>query len=168
MSIPLPRSTRLVRFEEVTPASEILAFFDASIDSLVAHLDLPIFEGYDDLDNIRFAFLTLPSGEIVTLGQYLRSPQSGTDLYVVSITPETPKIVAESCQQLAIAKEEIVWVYPDFQTEFDLLYASHGNFPRQHEKPQVEEELLERNEYEPIKCFQYALLIYTKQKFPEY
>ncbi len=169
MSIPSsPHNPRLVRFEEVTPASKIVAFLDASIDSLVADLNLSIFEGYDDLDNIRFAFLTLPSGEIVTLGQYLNSPRPGTDLYVVAITTETPKIVAESCQQLVIAKEEIMWIYPDCEDEFNILYAEQGNFSRQHESAQIIEEFGQSNLYEPIDCFQHALQIYSRQKFPEY
>jgi hypothetical protein len=164
-----------IRFEEVTPANEYAAFFDASIESLVAHLDLPIFEGYDDLDDLRFAFLTLPSGETVTLGQYPRAPEPGTYLYVVAITPETPKLIVEVCQQLRIAKPEILWLHSDFQDEFvDLwsafgnrLYSANGDFPRQHESPQVAESW-EGSGYEPIDCFQYALKIYTLQKFPEY
>jgi hypothetical protein len=165
-----------VRFEEVTPANEYAAFFDDSIESLVAHLDLPVFEGYDDLDDLRFAFLTLPSGETVTLGQYPRAPEPGTYLYVVAITPETPNIIVDSCQLLAIAKEEILWIHSDFQAEFDLLYTSHGNCPRQHQKPQIEEESIRHNLYEPfaerfgtkIDCFRHALQIYTRQRFPEY
>ena len=157
-----------VRFEEVTPANEYVGFFDASIESLVSHLNLPIFEGYDELDYLRFSVLIVPSGEVVMLGQYPRSPQPGTYLYVVDITSETPKIVVESCQQLGVAKDEIIWVYPDFQTEFELLYSSHGNFSRQHEKPQIEKEFLPRSLYEPIDCFQYILQIYTRQKFPEH
>jgi hypothetical protein len=157
-----------VRFEEVSPANEYAAFFDASIESLVAHIHLPVFEGYDDLDDLRFALLTLPSGETVTLGQYPRAPEPGTYLYVVAITPETPKIIVDSCQLLAIPKEEILWIHSDFQAEFDLLYKSHGNCPRQHEKPQIEKESSRRNLYEPIDCFRHALQIYTRQKFPEY
>jgi hypothetical protein len=73
-----------VRFEEVTPAHEYAAFFSVSIESLVAHLNLPIFAGYDDLDNLQLAFLTLKSGQTVTLGQYFNSPQPGTSLYIDS------------------------------------------------------------------------------------
>jgi hypothetical protein len=156
-----------VRFEEVTPANEYAAFFDASIESLAAHLDLPIFEGYDDLDDIRLAFLTLPSGATVTLGQYPRSPEPGTYLYVVAITQETPKLVVESCQQLKISKQEILWVHPDFQDGFERLSAATGDFPRQHQTPHVEEFVCD-SRYEPIDCFHYSLLIYPKQKFPEY
>jgi hypothetical protein len=166
MSSSTPTLQR-IRFEEVTPANEYAAFFDASIESLVAHLDLPIFEGYDDLDDLRFAFLTLPSGSTVTLGQYPRAPEPGTYLYVVAITQEIPKLVVEICQQLRVAKVEILWVHPDFQDEFERLYSANGDFPRQHETPQIEE-TWENSPYEPIDCFQHSLQIYPRQKFPEY
>jgi hypothetical protein len=39
----------LVRFEEVSPANQDAAFLAVSIESLVAPLGLPIYEGYDDL-----------------------------------------------------------------------------------------------------------------------
>lgn len=156
-----------VRFEETTPANEYAAFFDAAIESLVAHLDLPIFEGYDDLDDMRLAFLTLPSGSTVALGQYPRSPEPGTYLYVVAITQETPKLVIEICQQLKISKQEILWVHPDFQNEFERLHTSVGDFHSEHQKPHLEE-LVRDSRYEPIDCFHHSLLIYPKQKFPEY
>jgi hypothetical protein len=156
-----------VRFEEVTPANEYAAFFDASIESLVAHLDLPIFEGYDDLDALRFTFLTLPSGETVTIGQYPRAPEPGTYLYMVAIAPETPKLVVDVCQQLNIATTEILWVHPDLQDEFERLYSSHGDFLRQHDSPRVEE-FWEGGNCEQIDCFEHAMKIYTRQKFPEY
>jgi hypothetical protein len=43
---------RRVRFEEVTPAHEYAAFFYCLIESLVSPLGLPIFEGYDDFDEL--------------------------------------------------------------------------------------------------------------------
>jgi hypothetical protein len=156
-----------VRFEEVTPANEYAAFFETSIESLVTHLDLPIFEGYDDLDALRFTFLTLPSGEIVTLGQYPRAPEPGTYLYVEAIVPDTSKLVAEVCHQLNILPAEILWIHPDLQNEFNRLYSSHGNYPRQHDFPKVKE-FWEVSNYEQIDCFQYAIKIYTRQKSPEY
>jgi hypothetical protein len=163
----LTSTLQRVRFEEVTPANEYAAFFDASIESLVAKLDLPIFEGYDDLDTLRFAFLTLPSGETVTLGQYPRAPEPGTYLYVVAIAPETSKLVVDVCQQLNIATTEILWVHPDLQDEFERLYSSHGDFSRLHDSPMVEE-FWEGSNYEQIDCFEHAMKIYTRQKFPEY
>jgi hypothetical protein len=71
-----------IRFEEATPANEPAAFLNEDLDDLVAPLSLPIYDGYDGLDDMRFSFLTLPSGETVMLGAYLSCPQPGTDLYI--------------------------------------------------------------------------------------
>ena len=67
-----------VRFEEVTPTNEIVVYFNAHLSSLLVGTGLPIFSGYDDLDNIQFAYITLPSGNTVVLGQYGNAP---TPLY---------------------------------------------------------------------------------------
>jgi hypothetical protein len=46
------KTIRRVRFEEV---NEYAAFLDCSISPL----GLPIFDGYDDLDDLRLAFFTI-------------------------------------------------------------------------------------------------------------
>jgi hypothetical protein len=68
MNSQMSKASRRVRFEEVTPTHEYAAFFNVSIAPLVAHLGLPIFDGYDDLDDLQLAFLTLISR---TLGNAL-------------------------------------------------------------------------------------------------
>jgi hypothetical protein len=46
----------LVRFEEVSPAHQDAAFLAVSIESLFAPLGLPLYDGYDDLDEMRLTF----------------------------------------------------------------------------------------------------------------
>ncbi|WP_019502295.1 hypothetical protein [Pseudanabaena sp. PCC 6802] len=168
MSTSVLRKDRLVRFEEVTPANTIVAFLDAQLKPLAARVQLPVFAGYDDLDEIKFTFLTLPSGKTVTLGQYEHSPQVGVDLYVDLSIQDIPSVVFESCQYLEMSRQEVLWLHPDFQEKIDRLFAEHGNLPIQHKAPQVEVELLQNTLYEPIDCFEYSLGIYTRQQFPEY
>jgi hypothetical protein len=81
MNQPAETIQQRIRFEEVSPANIGAAFLDASIESLVVPLGLPIYEGYDGLDDLRLTFLTLPSGETVTLATYLNSPQLGTSIH---------------------------------------------------------------------------------------
>jgi hypothetical protein len=57
---------------------------------------------------------TLISGETVTLGEYLNSPQPGTSLYVDSAMQNIPQIFFESCQQLQVSRKEVVWFHPDW------------------------------------------------------
>jgi hypothetical protein len=164
-----------VRFEEVTPTHEYAAFFDASIESLVAHLGLPIYEGYDDLDELRFAFFTLNSGKTVTLGEYLHSPVPGTSLYVDAAMQNIPQIIFDACQQLAISRSRVIWFHPDFEQEIDRLYLSHGDIESKPESKQIAEDYGSK-QYEPfaerfgtkIDCFHHALQIYNRQDFPQY
>ncbi len=154
-----------IRFEEVTPAHEYAAFLDVSIESLVAHLGLPIFEGYDDLDEMRLTFLTLPSKETVTLVEYLNSPQPGASICVDAKMQNIPQIVFDSCLKLQVPREEVIWFHPDWQGEIDRLYAEHGGIEKRQELSQLEE-LPQQNQYEPIDCFNHALKIYTREYVP--
>ncbi|WP_310490133.1 pentapeptide repeat-containing protein [Chamaesiphon sp. VAR_69_metabat_338] len=160
-----PATIQRIRFEEVTPAHEYAAFLDVSIESLVAHLGLPIFEGYDDLDEMRLTFLTLPSNETVTLVEYLNSPQPGASICVDAKMQNIPQIVFDSCLKLQVPREEVIWFHPDWQEEIDRLYAEHGAIEKRPESPQGEE-LPQQNEYEPIDCFNHALRIYTRDYVP--
>ncbi len=163
MSNPTPRASRRVRFEEVTPAHEYAAFFNVSIAPLVAHLGLPIFDGYDDLDDLQLAFLMLPSGETVALGEYAGTP--GTSLYVDVAMQHLPQIICDGCQQLRVSPQEIEWIHPDWQVEFERLYAEHDEIKRIDRSSTM---LSQAIDLEPINCFLYALEIYTRPKYPEY
>jgi hypothetical protein len=167
MSQPAEIIQQRVRFEEVSPANTDAAFLDASIESLVAPLGLPIYEGYDGLDELQLTFLTLPSGETVTLATYINSPQPGTSIHVDSAVQNIPQIIFESCQQLQVSRKEVLWFNPDWQEDIEELYVEHGDIEKRKELPQVEE-LIQSKQYEPIDCFCHALKIYTSENFPTY
>jgi hypothetical protein len=156
---------KLVRFEEVSPANQDAAFIAVSIESLVVPLGLPIYDGYDGLDELQLTFLTLPSGETVTLAMYLNSPQPGTSIYVDSAMQNIPQVVFESCQQLQVSREEVLWFHPDWQDEIDRLYAEHGDIEKRPESS-PSKQLPEQVQYEPIDCFNHSLRIYTREYVP--
>jgi hypothetical protein len=139
VSNPTPKQDRRVRFEEVTPTNTIVAFLDARLSSLVTRLNLPIYEGYDDLDDMGLAFLTLPSGQTVTLAQYENAPQIGVDLYVDIKTQDVPTVVFESCQYLEIPRSDLTWFHPDFQDDIDRLYRENNAIDRQIQLVEVAE-----------------------------
>jgi hypothetical protein len=174
MTNPTTNKSQRVRFEEVTPTNEIVVYFNAQLSSLLAGTGLPIFSGYDDLDNIQFAYITLPSGNTVVLGQYGNAPEIGVDLYVdfnpknnlSTIAANIPALVVETLRYLAIPRETAVWFHPDYEQEIDRLYPEHGEI-----EPIDRLELASlppNEEREPIDCFYYALEIYTRDKLPEY
>jgi Pentapeptide repeats (8 copies) len=173
MTNPTTTKSLRVRFEEVTPTNEIVVYFDAQLTDLLAGTGLPIFSGYDDLDNIQFAHITLPSGNTVVLGQYGNAPEVGVDLYVEldrkhnsTTIFNIPALVVETLRYLAIPREIAIWFHPDYETEIDDLYSQDDELESIPKIPT--EELALSNEYEPIDCFYYALEIYTREKFPEH
>ena len=167
-------SRQRVRFEEVTPTNEIVVYFNAQLPDLIAGTGLPILLGYDDLDNIQFTYITLPSGNTVVLGQYEDAPEIGVDLYVdftpknnsSTIAANIPALVVETLRYLAIPRATAVWFHPDYEKEIDRLYSEHGEI-----EPTDRLELASlppSEEREPIDYFYYALEIYTRDKLPEY
>ncbi|NJR32495.1 MAG: hypothetical protein HC778_06275 [Chamaesiphon sp. CSU_1_12] len=114
---------------------------------------------------LQLTFLTVPSGETVTLASYLNSPQPGTSIHVDSAMQNIPQIVFESCQQLQVSRDEVLWFNPDWQEEIDRLYAEHGEIQNRPESPSIEESP-QIDRYEPIDCFNHALSIYTKEYIP--
>jgi tetratricopeptide (TPR) repeat protein len=173
MTNPPTKKSQRVRFEEVTPTNEIVVYFNAQLPDLIAGTGLPIFSGYDDLDDIQFAYITLPSGNTVVLGQYGNAPEVGVDLYVELDRKHNsteifniPALVVETLQYLAIPRATAVWFHPDYETEIEDLYSQDGEFES---IPKIKtQELPLSTEDEPIDCFHYALKIYTRSKFPEH
>jgi tetratricopeptide (TPR) repeat protein len=181
MNNPTITKSQRVRFEEVTPTNEIVVYFDAQLPDLIAGTGLPIFPGYDDLDSIQFAYITLPSGNTVVLGQYGNAPEIGVDLYVELVGAASPlenrknnstaifnipALVVETLRYLAIPRATAVWFHSDYETEIEDLFSQDGELESIPKIPT--EELALSNEYEPIDCFYYALKIYTRPKLPEH
>jgi hypothetical protein len=155
----------LVRFEEVTPTLLPVAYSDGHLADLISHLKLPIYGGYNDLDEMKFAFLILPSGKTVVVGECSNSPRIGVDLYVDSKQVDIPAAVYESCQQLSKSRDQVVWFREKFQAEIDQLFIEQGDV-REIEKST--EAGIREVIYNPIACFQDALRIYDRAGFPEY
>jgi uncharacterized protein YjbI with pentapeptide repeats len=164
-----------IEFERVSEGHEYAAFLNASIASLIAHLDVPIYDGYDDIDRLQFACFTLESGETVTLGEYVNSPQPGTSLAIDCTLENIPQVIFASCQQLQIPRAAVLWLHPYFQAEVDRLYAEQGNIRHSQvnlietsERAIIHSEPFVQHPSATIECFHHALKIYPKQYFPLY
>jgi uncharacterized protein YjbI with pentapeptide repeats len=180
MTNPTPTASQRVRFEEITPTNEIVAYFNTQLSDLVAARKLPILQGYDDLDNLLFSFVTLPSGNTVVLGQYENGPETGVDLYVdfnPKQNPNTtadkiPDLVIETCQYLAIPRSIAIWLHPDYEVAIDKSYPSEEEIAKRSELLQSRKILIDGEsaplDREPIECFYYALEIYSRERIPEY
>lgn len=157
-----------IRFEEVAPTNTVVAFLAVKLLTLAARFKLSVFEGYDDLDSLQFAFLPLPSGQIVTLGEYANSPQAGVDLFI-DLSPlgipesDIPTVVFEALQVLDIDESQVTWLHPDFEVEIKQKYTNPGS--SQAIPSLVSEPTLVTD---PVECLKFALTIYTQTDFPNY
>jgi uncharacterized protein YjbI with pentapeptide repeats len=173
MSDLSPTKNQRIRFEEVTPANTVVAFLDAKLLTLASRFALTVFWGYDDLDSLKFAFLQLPSGKIVTLGEYENSPQAGVDLYIdlspLGIpAPEIPTVVVEALRVLDIHESQVTWLHPDFDAK---IKRNYSNLEASSSTPDAAIPNIELESHlvtDPVECFQFALKIYTRGAFPNY
>jgi hypothetical protein len=97
---------------------------------LATRFNLPVYLGYGDLDEILFAFWTLPSGKTVTPGQYRGSPEVGVGLYVDPSIQDVPAVVYESCRQLEIVRKQVVWFHSDFEEAIDCFAQALQIYPK--------------------------------------
>ena len=156
-----------VRFEEATPANEPIAFIDIAIRSLEEILNLSIFNGYDDLGDIDFAFLELESMIPVTIGEHLNSPQAGTSLYVDELLDNSLKedSLIEFISLVKLPKINLKWVHANFNQIVENFYQ---NSAENYKEILLSNPKNDIKTYEPIDCFKYALRLYERVHFPKY
>jgi hypothetical protein len=109
--------TALINLEDITPATMTVAMFERELHDLIANTDLVVRSGYDDLDYLDFAMLTLPSGHDVTLVRHQGSPQPGTELCVRSNLENVASIIRETCAFLSLNESSLQWIHPNIQQQ---------------------------------------------------
>ena len=107
--------TTLINLEDVTPATMTVAMFDREPHDLTANTNLVFRSGYDDLDYLNFAMLTLPSGHDVTLVRHQGSPQPGTELCVLSNLENVASVISETCILLSVNESSLQWIHPNIE-----------------------------------------------------
>jgi hypothetical protein len=107
----------LINLEDITPATMTVAMFDREPHDLSENTDLVFRSGYDDLDYLDFAMLTLPSGRDVTLVRHQGSPQPGTELCVRSNLEDVASVIRETCVFLSINESSLQWIHPSIEQQ---------------------------------------------------
>jgi hypothetical protein len=109
--------TTLINLEDVTPATMTVAMLKQEPHDLQTNNGLVFRSGYDDLDYLDFAMLTLPSGHDVTLVRHQGSPQPGTELCVRSNLDSVAAVILETCMFLNIDESSLQWVHPTIEQQ---------------------------------------------------
>lgn len=110
-------NTTLINLEDITPATMTVAMFDREPQDFQINNGLVFRSGYDDLDYLDFAILTLPSGHDVTLVRHQGSPQPGTELCVRSDLENVASVILETCAFLNITKFDLQWIHPTIEQQ---------------------------------------------------
>jgi hypothetical protein len=103
--------TTLINIEDATPATITVAMLKQEPHDLQTNNGLVFRSGYDDLDYLDFAMLTLPSGHDVTLVRHKGSPQPGTELCVRSDLDTVASVIRETCTFLNINESNLQWIH---------------------------------------------------------
>jgi hypothetical protein len=109
--------TTLINLEDITPATMTVAMFKQEPHDFSTNTDLIFRSGYDDLDYLDFAMLTLPSGHDVTLVRHQGSPQPGTELCVRSDLDVVASVILETCAFLNVNKSNLQWIHPNIEQQ---------------------------------------------------
>ncbi|WP_373544853.1 hypothetical protein [Chamaesiphon sp.] len=117
--------TTLINLEDITPATMTVAMFDREPHELTANTDLVFRSGYDDLDYLNFAMLTLPSGHDVTLVRHQGSPQPGTELCVRPNLGNVASAIRETCVFLNVNESSLQWIHPNIEQQITAANSVH-------------------------------------------
>ena len=109
--------TNLVNIEDATPATMTVAMFKQEPHDFQINNGLVFQSGYDDLDYLDFAMLTLTSGHDVTLVRHKGSPQPGTELCVRSDLDTVASVILETCLFLKSSESDLQWIHPTVEQQ---------------------------------------------------
>jgi hypothetical protein len=107
----------LINLEDITPATMTVAMFEQEPHDFQINNSLVFRSGYDDLDYLDFAMLTLPSGHDVTLVRHKGSPQPGIELCVRSDLENVASVIRETCAFLSINESSLQWIHPTVEKQ---------------------------------------------------
>ncbi|WP_404788964.1 tetratricopeptide repeat protein [Altericista sp. CCNU0014] len=111
---------------EATIATMPVAVLRMEPDELTSTGVLSFREGFDDLDYLVFAMLSLPSGREVTLVRHANAPNPGTEVCVVpeekaiasslrAVThQESALAILETVKTLNLTVADLSWIHPDY------------------------------------------------------
>lgn len=113
----------ILRFEETVAETNSVAVVRQEYTAIANSNALHFQQSYDDLDELFFALLTLPSGNRVALVSHKHSPNPGTEICVSYDLSDVPSVIIETIRVLNLSIEDLTWVHHGLEQE---LYRSQG------------------------------------------
>lgn len=110
-------SQDMLRFEETVAETNPVAVIGQNYTKIRDSNALHFQQSYDDLDELFFAILHLPSGNQVALVSHKHSPNLGTEICVSYGQPNIPSVILEAIHTLNLTSEDLSWVHSDYEQE---------------------------------------------------
>lgn len=113
-SRPMPQA-RDASFEWGSDLGEPIALLRAEPEQLAKTAGVSFSSGYDDLDYVKVALVTVPSGAAYALVSHERSPERGTEIVARSDQPlkALGTDLESLLKRLRISPGAVAWVRPD-------------------------------------------------------
>jgi hypothetical protein len=94
---------------------EPIAFLRVEPEQLATRAGVSFSSGHDDLDYVKVAMVTAPSGAMYALVRHERSPEEGTQVVSRSVQPSTVlgTDLEQLLQQLRVPAAAVAWIRPD-------------------------------------------------------
>lgn len=108
-------SQNLVCLEDTIAETKLVAMIRQEPAELLATNKLEFRSGFDDLDYLVFATLTLPSGDRLGLIRHDNSPATGTEICVRHDAENIPTVIQQAIAEMNLAIEDLTWIHPEYE-----------------------------------------------------
>lgn len=112
-----PTQDRLIRFDDTVPETKLVAILRQEPVELTEACQLEFEKGYDDLDYLVFALLSLPSERRIALVRHQNASSSGTEVYLHPQEPNMVSTLVEGIKFLNLSAKDLTWITPNCKEE---------------------------------------------------
>ena len=111
------RSQNPVRLEDTISQTNLVAIVRQEFAEIDRLKDVTFRSGFDDLDYLVFATLSLPSGNCVGLVRHNNSPSPGIEICVSYNQLNTREVLKEALIEMNLTPKDLTWIHPEYQLQ---------------------------------------------------
>ena len=106
-------SQNLVRLEDSIAETKLVAMIRQEPAEIQATNKLEFRSGFDDLDYLIFATLSLPSGDRIGLIRHDNSPSPGTEICVRQDLKNILAVLQQAMAEMNLTFDDLTWINPE-------------------------------------------------------
>ena len=110
-------SQNLVRLEDSIAETKLVAMIRQEPAEIKTTNKLEFRSGFDDLDYLVFATLSLPSGDRLGLIRHDNSPATGTEICVRQDLKNIPAVLQQATAEMNLTIDDLTWIHPEYERQ---------------------------------------------------